>query len=86
MASTASARPRVIAAVFEDGVLRPEQALPLKNREHVQIAVLPKASWARALGALLRQVHARPSIMRASEIEIEIGHAAREARQSRRRR
>ena len=86
MASTASARLRVIPAVFEDGVLKPEQALPLKNRENVQIADLPKTSWARALGALLRQVHSRSSTLRASEIESEIGHAAREARRSRRRR
>jgi predicted DNA-binding antitoxin AbrB/MazE fold protein len=86
MASTASARLRVIPAVFEDGVLKPEQALRLKNREHVHIAVLPKASWARALGALLRRVHARPSALRVREIETEISLAAGEARRSRRRR
>ena len=86
MASTTSARLRVIPAVFEDGVLKPEQALPLKNREHVHIAVLPKASWARAFGALLRRVHARPSALRAREIETEISLAAGEARRSRRRR
>lgn len=86
MASSASARPRVIPAVFEDGVLKPEHALPLKNREHVHIALLPKTSWARELGSLLRRIHARPSKLRASEIETEIGLAAREARRSRRRR
>jgi predicted DNA-binding antitoxin AbrB/MazE fold protein len=86
MASTASARARVIPAVFEDGVFKPEQALRLKNREHVHIAVLPKTAWARALGALLRGIRARPSDLHANEIETEIGHAAREARRSRRRR
>jgi Arc/MetJ family transcription regulator len=40
----------------------------------------------QALGALLRGVHARPSALRASEIETEISLAAREVRRSRRRR
>jgi len=86
MASTASARVHVIPAVCEDGVLKPEKALPLKNREHVHIAVLPKAAWAQALSALLRRVHARRSTLPPSQIETEISLAAREARRSRRRR
>ena len=86
MASTVPARGDVIPAVFEDGVLKPGKALPLKNREHVHIAVLPKAGWAQALGALLRRVHARPSALRPRQIEDEIRLASREARRSRRRR
>jgi predicted DNA-binding antitoxin AbrB/MazE fold protein len=86
VASAASMRAHIIPAVFEDGVLKPEKELPLKDREHVQIAVLPKAAWARALGALLRRIHSRPSAMRPSQIEDEISLAAREARRLRRRR
>jgi predicted DNA-binding antitoxin AbrB/MazE fold protein len=86
MASAASTRAHVISAVFEDGVLKPAELLPLKNREQVQIAILPKAAWARALGALLRRVHGRPSDLSPSEIEDEISLAAQEARRSRRRR
>lgn len=86
MASTTSARAHVIPAVYEDGVLKPGKVLPLKNHEHVQIAVLPKAAWAQALGALLRRVHARSSALSPSQIENEISLAAREARRSRRRR
>ncbi len=86
MASVASTRAHVISAVFEDGVLKPGEVLPLGNREQVQIAVLPKAAWAKARGALLRRVHGRPSDFSPSEIETEISLAAREARRSRRRR
>ena len=86
MGSSTSARAQIIPAVFEDGVLKPGIALPLKNREHVQIAVLPKAAWVKALGALLRRVHARPSDLRPDQIEDEISLAAREARRLRHRR
>lgn len=83
MASTAFARAQVIPAVFEDGVLTPSKALPLKNHEHVHIAVLPKATWAQALGGLLRRGEARLSALRPSQIESEISLAAREVRRSR---
>jgi predicted DNA-binding antitoxin AbrB/MazE fold protein len=86
MASSVSTRAQVIPAVFEDGVLKPGQALSLKNREHVQIAILPKTAWARALGVLLRTVHARPSALPPGEIDHEISLAAREARRLHRRR
>lgn len=86
MASAASTRARVISAVFEDGVLKPGEILPLRNREQIQIAILPKAAWARALGVLLRRVHGRLSDLSPSEIEGEMSLAARAARRSRRRR
>jgi predicted DNA-binding antitoxin AbrB/MazE fold protein len=76
----------VVCAVFEDGVLKPGEVLPLSNREQLQIAILPKAAWARALGGLLRRVHGRLSDLSPSEIEGEISLATRAARRSRRRR
>jgi predicted DNA-binding antitoxin AbrB/MazE fold protein len=86
MAHSTVIRAQIVPAVFEDGVLKPEVSLPFRNREQVQVAVLPKTAWARALGALLRRVHARPSALRPSQIEDEISLAVREARRLRRRR
>jgi predicted DNA-binding antitoxin AbrB/MazE fold protein len=72
--------------VFEDGVLKPLRRLPLKNHERVDIAILSKATWARAFRNLLRSVHARPSPLRPHEIEEEITRAREEVQRSRRRR
>ena len=32
-------------AIYENGVLKPKQPLPLKEHETVQVTVLPQTSW-----------------------------------------
>lgn len=76
----------VIPVVFEDGVLKPLRHLRLKNHERVNIAILSKATWAKAFRKLLRSVHTRPSSLSPHEIEEEITRAREEVRRSRRRR
>ena len=34
-----------IEAVYENGVLKPAQPLPLEEHERVQITIAPKTSW-----------------------------------------
>jgi predicted DNA-binding antitoxin AbrB/MazE fold protein len=34
-----------VEAVYENGVLKPAQPLPLKENERVQITIAPKANW-----------------------------------------
>jgi predicted DNA-binding antitoxin AbrB/MazE fold protein len=43
----------IIDAVYQDGVLKPEQPLPLREHEKVRITVEPEQAWAdRTYGAL----------------------------------
>jgi len=43
-----------VEAVYEDGVLKPIQPLPLKQHERVRITVHPSVSRARQTAGLLR--------------------------------
>ena len=45
--------PFVIEAVYEDGVLKPVQPLPLREHEKVQITVNPAVSRARQTAGLM---------------------------------
>ena len=37
--------PLTVEAVYENGVLKPAQPLPLKEHERVQITIAPKSNW-----------------------------------------
>ncbi len=37
--------PLTVEAVYENGVLKPNQPLPLKERERVQVTIALKGSW-----------------------------------------
>jgi len=43
-----------VEAVYENGVLKPTQPLPLKEHERVQVTVQPKPSIARESAGMLR--------------------------------
>ena len=36
-----------VEAVYENGVLKPVEPLPLKEQERVQITIVPKSNWVR---------------------------------------
>lgn len=46
--------PIVIEAIFEDGVLKPTQPLPLKEHDRVRIVVESKVSLAQQTAGMLR--------------------------------
>jgi predicted DNA-binding antitoxin AbrB/MazE fold protein len=43
-----------VEAVYENGVLKLEQPLPLKEQEKVRITVEPQLSWADRTGGMLK--------------------------------
>src|SRR5262249_34342467 len=48
------AMPLTVEAVYENGVLRPTQPLPLKERERVQITLAPKTNWVQETYGICR--------------------------------
>ena len=44
----------VVEAVYQNGVLRPAEPLPLKENETVQLTVETEVSWARRTAGLIR--------------------------------
>ena len=35
----------IVEAVYENGVLKPSQPLPLKEQQRVEVSITPKTSW-----------------------------------------
>jgi predicted DNA-binding antitoxin AbrB/MazE fold protein len=46
--------PITIEAIYEDGVLKPAQPLPLQERERVMLRVEPVVSWTDRSAGVLR--------------------------------
>ena len=42
-----------IDAVYENGVLKPSQPLPLKERERVEVTIKPKTSWVEETAGII---------------------------------
>jgi predicted DNA-binding antitoxin AbrB/MazE fold protein len=45
--------PLTIEAVYENGVLKPAQPLPLKEQEKVRLTIEPQLSWAERTAGML---------------------------------
>ena len=45
--------PLTIEAIYENGVLKPVQPLPLKEHEKVRITIEPETSWAERTAGML---------------------------------
>lgn len=43
-----------IEAVYEDGVLKPQQPLPLEERQTVRVTIDPATSWTALTAGMLR--------------------------------
>lgn len=43
-----------VEAVYENGVLKPEQPLPLKEHEKVRIHIEPELTWAERTAGMLQ--------------------------------
>lgn len=43
-----------VTAVYEDGVLKPESPLPLKEHERVTVQVIPAERWSQRSAGLLK--------------------------------
>ena len=61
-----------IEAVYENGVLKPKQPLPLNERETVRITIEPNVSWAERTAGIL-QWSGDPELLRQIAEDDEFG-------------
>ena len=45
--------PLTVEAIYEDGVLKPVQPLPLKEHEKVRLTIEPETTWAERTAGML---------------------------------
>ena len=75
---------RVIRVVYENGVLKPLQAVRLGERETCLVSIYPEEEWQRDFDALLRKVHRRTRRFSQATIEADITKARAEVKAKRR--
>jgi predicted DNA-binding antitoxin AbrB/MazE fold protein len=59
--------PFTVEAVYENGVLKPAQPLPLKEHEQVRIIVEPEGSWAERTAGMLQWTGTPEELQRFAE-------------------
>jgi predicted DNA-binding antitoxin AbrB/MazE fold protein len=69
--------PITVEAIYENGVLKPSQPLPLEEHETVRITIEPRISWAERTAGML-QWTGDPEVLRRIAEDDEFG--IREAR------
>jgi predicted DNA-binding antitoxin AbrB/MazE fold protein len=67
-----SAMPITIEAIYENGVLKPSQPLPLEEHETVRITIEPRISWAERTAGML-QWTGDPKVLRRIAEDDEFG-------------
>jgi len=71
-------------AVYENGVLRPLQPLPLKEQSHVLVTLYPESQWRNEFERLLHRMKARTRAVPQKVIESELTRARAEVKAKRR--
>jgi predicted DNA-binding antitoxin AbrB/MazE fold protein len=67
-----TAMPITIEAIYENGVLKPSQPLPLEEHETVRITIEPRISWAERTAGML-QWTGDPEVLRRIAEDDEFG-------------
>ena len=56
-----------VEAVYEDGVLKPTQPLPLQEREKVRVTIEPEQSWVERTAGMIKWTGDRETLRRLAE-------------------
>ncbi len=59
--------PLTIDAIYENGVLKPSQPLPLKEHERVQVTIEAEATWTERTAGMLQWTRDSDELRRAIE-------------------
>jgi len=76
--------PKIINAVFEDGVFKPLQKVDIQEHEKVALKVLNLDEWQMRFDQIIRKIHKKTAHYSPEEIESDIAGAPEEVRKEKR--
>lgn len=76
--------PKVIDAVFEDGVFKPLEKVKVKEHEKVTIKIIPHDEWQKQFSRIIKKIHKKTAKFSPEEIEADITEAIKEVREAKR--
>ena len=56
-----------VKAIYENGVLKPKQALPLQEHEKVRVTIEPRSNWVRETAGILKWKGSHEELRRFAE-------------------
>jgi predicted DNA-binding antitoxin AbrB/MazE fold protein len=74
--------PKVIDAVFENGVFKPLQSVDVKEHEKVAIKILSLDEWQSRFNRIIEKIHKKTAQYSTEEIEADIAQAVKEVREA----
>jgi predicted DNA-binding antitoxin AbrB/MazE fold protein len=72
---------KIIDAIYEDGVFKPSQSVDVKEHEKVSLKVISIDEWQNSFNRIIEKIHKISVRYSEAEIESDIAHAVREARE-----
>lgn len=75
---------KVIDAVFEDGVFKPDKKFRMKEHRKVRLQILPEDDWKERFDKALKSIRRKAAQFTQEEIEKDIEQAIKEVRAERR--
>jgi predicted DNA-binding antitoxin AbrB/MazE fold protein len=76
--------PKVIDAVYEDGVFKPLEKVRVKEHEKVSIKIISHEEWRKQFDRIIKKIHKQTAKFSPEEIEADIAEAIKEVRAAKR--
>ena len=70
--------PKVIDAVYEDGVFKPLEKVKVKEHEKVSIKIISHEEWRKQFDRIIKKIHKQTAKFSPEEIEADIAEAIKE--------
>ncbi|MBI5214003.1 MAG: antitoxin family protein [Nitrospirae bacterium] len=74
--------PKVIDAVYENGVFKPLEDVEVKEHEKVAIKILSLDEWQSRFNRIIEKIHKKTAQYSPQEIEADIAQAVKEVREA----
>ena len=75
---------KIIDAVYENGVFKPSRKVRLKNKQQVQIKILPDEDWQKRFDRVIASIRKKTSGFTPDEVQADIEKTIKEVRKNRR--
>lgn len=76
--------PKVIDAVYENGVFKPLGKVKVKEHEKVSIKIISHEEWRKQFDRIIKKIHKQTAKFSPEEIEADIAEAIEEVRAAKR--
>lgn len=76
--------PKVIDAIFENGVFKPLQHVEVKEHEKVSLKIISLDEWQNRFNRIIEKMHEKALQYAPEDIESDIAHTIKEVRKEKR--